>query len=85
MKSEKVLYILEKPKAKTYYKIVEDKDDPWFIYIQKIDKKTNQIQKNSMIIAKDLESQLNLIKSDGWEETSESNLTYNIKNQLNSK
>jgi hypothetical protein len=85
MKSEKILHILEKPKAKTYYKIVEDKDDPWFIYIQKIDKKTKEIQKNSMIIAKDLESQLKLIKSDGWEETSEEQLTYNIKNQQDRK
>jgi len=80
-----LIYSLSKTGAKTYYKIHEDADNPWFIYVLHYDKKTNNLKSYSMIIAKDLLKHIEMLNSDKWVETLEEELTYNIKNQLNSK
>ncbi len=54
--SEKVLYILEKPRAKQYIKVIVDPDDEdeWFILFQWIEKKTGEIKNQSIVIRKDI-------------------------------
>jgi hypothetical protein len=54
--SNKILYILEKPRAKQYIRVMVDPEDPdeWFILFQWIDKKTESIKHQSTIIRKDI-------------------------------
>lgn len=80
-----LIYSLSKTGARTYYKIYEDADNPWFIYILYFDKKENKLKNHSMIIAKDLPGRIEMFNRDKWIETLEEELTYNIKNQQDSK
>ena len=54
--SDKILYILEKPRAKQYIRVMVDPEDPdeWFILFQWIDKKTESIKHQSIVIRKDI-------------------------------
>ncbi len=65
----KLLKTFNKLKAKTYYKIYEDADDPWFIYIIKYDLKTNKSTQTSMVTAKDIPSWLIMLNNEGWQES----------------
>jgi hypothetical protein len=65
----KFLFELNKPKAKTTYKIYEDRDDPWFLYVVKIDIKTGKSSRTSMIIQKDLEGYVDSLKGEGWQKS----------------
>ena len=65
----KFLFEFRKDKAKTYYKVFEDKDDSWFIYVIKYDSKSNTQKSYSMIIQQDLDSHLKLLIDDGWQKT----------------
>jgi hypothetical protein len=80
-----LIYSLSKTGSRTYYKIYEDADNPWFIYVLHFDKKKNELKNYSMIIAKDLPKHIEMLNSDDWVETLERELTYNIKNQQDSK
>ncbi len=73
-----LIFTLNKTGARTYYKIYEDADDPWFIYVLHFNKKENSLKGNSMIIAKDLPGYLDLLKREKWVETLESKSTYNF-------
>jgi hypothetical protein len=76
-----LIFTLKKTGAKSYYKIYEDIDDPWFIYVLYIDKKTNSVKRNSMMIAKDIPSYLELLRKDNWVETIENKSSYNFLNK----
>lgn len=56
--NEKILYILEKPRAKQYIKVIVDPndEDEWFILFQWIDKKTESVKNQSIVIRKDIPS-----------------------------
>jgi hypothetical protein len=67
--SDKILYILEKPRAKQFIRVIVDPEDEdeWFILFQWIEKKTNVIKHQSMIIRKDIPQWIEYQKSLGWE------------------
>jgi hypothetical protein len=53
--NEDILYILEKPRGKQYIKVMVDpKGDDWFIFFQWIEKKTNKIKLQYIVIRKDV-------------------------------
>jgi hypothetical protein len=62
----KVLYRLEKPKARNYCLFQESQEDEWFIYVRKLDLKTNKETDSSMIIAKDVPQWLKGFEETGW-------------------
>ncbi len=65
-KRGKILYKFEKPRSKTYCVIEEDKDEPWFVYVKKIENKSGKLNDSSMIIAKDVDSWVQGLKESGW-------------------
>lgn len=65
-KGGKILHKFEKPRAKTYCIIEEDKDDPWFVYVKKIEIKTGKLNDSSMIIAKDVDDWVEGLQKSGW-------------------
>lgn len=62
----KILYKFEKPRAKTFCVIEEDKKEPWFVYVKKIENKTGKLNDKSMITAKDVDSWVQGLKESGW-------------------
>lgn len=64
----KILYKFEKIRAKNYCLFQESCDDEWFIYVRKLDNKTNKETDCQMIIAKDLPQWINAMKDTGWVE-----------------
>jgi hypothetical protein len=64
----KILHRFEKPKAKTYCLFQESCDDEWFIYVRKLEIKTNKETDSQMIIAKDVPQWIDAMKRTGWEE-----------------
>ena len=63
-KQDKILYRLEKDKARTFYLIKEDSEEPTFIYSIKMDK--NGEKSRSMVILKDLPAHLKSLTDNGW-------------------
>jgi hypothetical protein len=63
----KVLYILRKPHVPHTIVFIEDKDDPWFVYVKYFKTKTGVISDSSMIIAGDVEIQLTHLLDLGYE------------------
>ena len=61
-----LLHRLEKPRAKFYYLYSEDAEDPWFVYVRKMDKKTNKEIDRSMFVAKDIPQWLDWQLRSGW-------------------
>jgi hypothetical protein len=66
--NDNVLYILEKSRAKQYIKVIIDpKGDDWFIYFQWIEKKTDKIKSECIVIRKDIPDWIShLTGSLGW-------------------
>jgi hypothetical protein len=67
--SEKVLYILEKPRGKKYIKVIVDPEDEdeWFILFQWIDRKSEKVDHQSIVIRKDIPGWIQyLTESLGW-------------------
>lgn len=62
----KILYRLEKPKARTYYLVQEDAEDSWFIHFRSMEIKSNKEKKTEMIIRKDLDQWINWLNGMGW-------------------
>ena len=58
---------LVKPRAKTEIIFKEDKDDPWFVYVLHIEKKSGK-KTTSMIIQKDVEDFKKHYLGNGWVE-----------------
>jgi len=65
-KGGKILYRFEKTRAKTYCIIEEDKDEPWFVYVKKIEIKSGKLNDSSMIIAKEVEDWVEGLEKSGW-------------------
>jgi hypothetical protein len=68
-KDGEILYRLEKPKSRSHIIFVEDlgmDEDGWFISVKWINTKTGEINRESCIIRKDIESWLNPLLRDGW-------------------
>jgi hypothetical protein len=63
----KVLYTLTKSHSPQTIVFIEDKEDPWFVYVKYFKTKTGTIVYSSMIIAGDLETQLSHLQRLGWE------------------
>jgi len=63
----KVLYTLEKPRSPQTIAFVEDKDDPWFVYVKYFKTKSGVITDSSMMIKSDIETLLIHLKRLGWE------------------
>jgi len=61
----KKLCFLTKPRAILSIVFIEDKNDPWFIYV-KYFKKTGEITDSSIIIKSDYNDWINLLKNVGW-------------------
>jgi hypothetical protein len=67
--SEKILHILEKKRSKYYMKFVIDPtdEDEWFILVQTVWKKNNKLERQSMIIRKDIPNWLSYLENyEGW-------------------
>jgi L-rhamnose mutarotase len=62
----KVLYRLEKIKARNYCLFQESSEDEWFIYVRKLDLKTHKETDCSMIIAKDIPQWMSSLENSGW-------------------
>lgn len=62
----KTLFRLEKPKARNYCLIQESHDDEWFIFVRKLNIKTDVEMDSSMIIAKDVPQWLEVLERSGW-------------------
>ena len=58
--------ILEKKRGKHRITFVNDKDDDFFLYVIRTDKKTGEQASRSMITRKDLPDWLNWYQSLGW-------------------
>lgn len=65
-KGGKILHKFEKPRSKTYCIIEEDKNEPWFVYVKKMENKSGKLHDSSMITAKDVESWVQGLKESGW-------------------
>jgi hypothetical protein len=65
----KLIKVFNKPKAKTGYKMYQDKDDSWFVYVIKYDLKTNKSTQISMVTANDIPSWVSMLNKDGWQES----------------
>lgn len=65
-KGGKILHRFEKPRSKTYCIIEEDKDEPWFVYVKKIENKSGKLNDSSMIIAKDVDDWVKGLEESGW-------------------
>lgn len=63
---DKQLYYLTKPHSPQSIIFVEDKEDPWFIYVKYYKTKTGEVVDSSMIIAKDAEDWLTHLQHVGW-------------------
>ncbi len=60
------MIILNKPKSKNRVEIVTDQEDPWFMYVNHVNRSTGEIIYRSMIIEKDLTKWLSYLDSQGW-------------------
>lgn len=65
--NNKLLYTLIKPRSPNTIKFVEDKEDPWFIYVLTFKTKSGLISDSSMIIAADLDTWVSSVKRMGFE------------------
>ena len=65
----KVIAVLTKPKALSGIILVEDKEDPWFVYVLTYRLKSGVISENNFIIAKDVPGWVSHLKSMGFEKT----------------
>jgi len=63
----KTLHRLEKPKARNYCLFQESCEDEWFVYVRRLDLKTNKETDCQMIIAKDIPTWLKSMEDNGWE------------------
>jgi len=63
----KILYTLAKPRSPQTIVFLEDKEDPWFVYVKTYKTKSGIITNSSMIIAADVEAWLSHLKSNGYE------------------
>ena len=62
----KTLHRLEKPKARNYCLFQESCEDEWFVYVRRLDLKTNKETDCQMIIAKDIPTWLKSMEDNGW-------------------
>jgi hypothetical protein len=65
-KQGKILHKFEKPRSKTFCIMEEDTEDPWFVYVKKIENKSGKVSDSSMIIAKDVEDWIEALEKSGW-------------------
>ena len=63
----KILYALEKPHSPQSIVIVEDLNDPWFVYVKYFKTKSGVVTDSSMMIKSDIETLLIHLKRLGWE------------------
>jgi hypothetical protein len=64
----KKLYSLTKVRSPLSIVFIEDKEDPWFIYVKYYKTKSGEITDSSMIIRADIDDWLKAIKNSGYEE-----------------
>jgi hypothetical protein len=62
----KQLYLLTKLRSPLSVIFIEDKEDPWFIYVKYFKTKTGEITNSSMIIKPDIYTWLKSIKNNGY-------------------
>ncbi len=62
----KLLYQLTKFRSKYNIKFIEDKDDPWFVYIVYNETKKMSDIKSKMIIKKDIDLFIKSLTTNGW-------------------
>jgi len=63
-----ILHTLSKPKAKTSYIFQEDKDDDYFAFFRKIEKKSSKETECSLMLRKDIPEWLSWLSNSGWNE-----------------
>jgi hypothetical protein len=63
----KTLFTLTKPRSPQSIAVIEDLNDPWFVYITYYKTKSGIIADSSMIIAGDLETHVSHLQRLGWE------------------
>lgn len=64
----KIIHRFKKERSRSYCIMEEDKEDPWFVYVKKIDIKTGNVNDCSMIIAKDVKDWVLGLTESGWKE-----------------
>jgi hypothetical protein len=64
----KILYTLSKPHSPQTIVFVEDKEDPWFVYVKTYKTKSGIITDSSQIIASDVATRLTHLKAVGYVE-----------------
>ena len=67
-KNNKILYTLIKPHSPQTIVFLEDKEDPWFVYVKTYKTKSGVITDSSQIIASDVEARLTHLKAVGYVE-----------------
>jgi len=66
MKEDRVMYILNKPNARSFYKIWTNDKDNWFIEVTKYKTKSEEIILTETMIIGDIPNRLTHLKNNGW-------------------
>jgi hypothetical protein len=62
------MILLTKPNSKIRIEIVNDEEDPWFLYVNHVKRASGEIMHSSMIVEKDLRTWLSYLESSGWKQ-----------------
>jgi len=58
--------LLNKPRSRKIIEIVTNEEDDWFLHVNRLEKNSRKLTSSSVIIRKDLDDWLNMLKGDGW-------------------